>query len=187
MKHLVGFLQWLLERDIRTKNATSVLGALLSVIVFYFVSKPYQWFHDLHQEYGAGGTAVAMLAVFLAVFLGVWLVYSGIAAHHGRVATRRQAQQKVQQQQSAIRNNLESLTEWQCKFLLRFIVEDRRQIPAFEVGRYKAAWDFEMDVLIAKNIIKQHRGEVYEIHPLYHAYLIEHWDPATGTLGQPNA
>jgi len=184
MKDIVDLAKWLLERDIRTKNAMSFLVALLSVIVCYFTSRRGQWFQELHQGYGAGGTAVAILVVFLTAFLAVWLAYSGIAAYHGRVVSRRQARQKAEQQQRTVRDNLDSLTEWQRGFLLRFIVENRRQIPEWEVGQYRAAWDFEMSVLLNKRIVKAHSqsGTVYEIEPLYYAYVKEHWNPRSGTL-----
>jgi len=184
MKNVIDLAKWLLERDIRTKNATSVLVALLSVVVCYFVSRRCLWFQELHQEYRAAGTAVAMLVVFLTAFLAAWLVYSGIAAHHGRVVSRRQARQKAEQQQRTIRDNLDSLTEWQRSFLRRFLAENRRQIPEWEVGQYRAAWDFEMSVLLNKRIVKAHSqsGTVYEIEPLYYVYLKEHWNPHTSTL-----
>jgi hypothetical protein len=184
MKDVMDFAKWLLKHDIRAKNAVSFLVALLSLIAFYFESRYCQWFLELHQGYGAGGTAVTMLVVFLTAFLGVWLVYSGIAAHHGRVISWRQAWQKAERQERTIRENLDSLTEWQRSFLLRFIVENRRQIPEWDVGQYGAAWDFEMSVLLNKRIVKAHSqsGTVYEIEPLYYAYVKEHWNPCTSTL-----
>jgi hypothetical protein len=91
-------------------------------------------------------------------------------------------QTEAEQGKRAIRNTLESLSDWQRWFLLRFIVEGRRQIPDFEVGDFKAAWDFEMDVLIAKGIVRQYRGGVYEIVPTYYEYLKKNWNPQAGTL-----
>lgn len=184
MKEVVDFAKWLLERNIRAKNATSVLVALLSVAVCYFTSKHCQWFRELH-EYGAGGVPVALLVVFLTAFLGIWLIYSFIAARHQRVVSRHTAQREAEHQQRIIRDNLVSLTNWQRGFLLRFIVENRRQIPEFEVGTYKATWDFEVEVLIEKGIIKEHSSsgvDVHEIEPLYYAFLKERWNPQAGTL-----
>ncbi len=182
MKDIVDFTKWLLEKDIRAKNAASFLVALLSVVVFYFTSKHCQWFQEL-KEYGTIGVAVALLVVFLIAFLSAWLVYSGVAAYRQRIVSHQRAQQKAEQQQKNIRENLNSLTDWQRKFLLRFIVEDRRQIPEFEVGQYRAVWDFEMAVLIEKGIVKEHRqAGVYEIEPHCYDYLKENWNPQTGTL-----
>ncbi len=182
MKDVVDLSKWLLERDIRAKNAASFLFALLLVVVFYFPSRHRGWFQGI-EGYGAIGVAVALLVVFLIAFLSAWLVYSGIATYWQRVASRQRAQQEAEQQHKRIRDNLDSLTDWQRKFLLRFIVENRRQIPAFEVGRFKAAWDFEMAVLVEKGIVKEHRrAEVFEIEPLYRDYLIEHWNRETGAL-----
>lgn len=82
-----------------------------------------------------------------------------------------------------IRHNLKGLTEWQRQFLLRFIVEQRMQMAEFEIGGYKAAWDFELEVLLSKGIVHKHSSaSVYEIDPRYHEYLQKNWDPASGTL-----
>ena len=183
MKHVFDLSKWLLEHDIRAKNAVSFLAALLSVVVFYFASRHCRWFQEI-QGYAAIGVGVVLLMVFLIGFLSTWLVYSGVATHWQRLASRERAQEEAGQEKESLRNNLESLSDWQGKFLLRFIVEGRRQIPEFEVGRYKAAWDFEMGVLIEKGIVKEHRqARVYEIEPHYHDYLKENWNPETGALG----
>ena len=194
MNQMADLSKWLLEKDIRAKNAASCLLALLSVVVFYFASRHSEWFREL-DRYGAVGVGVALGVVFLSAFLATWLVYSGVAAYRHRVVSTRsaeqerilanqRAEQEADQQERLLRGNLDSLTTWQRGFLLRFIVEDRRQIPEFEVGQYKAAWDFEMAPLIAKRIVIYHRGGggVYEIAPVYHAYVREHWNPQTGAL-----
>jgi hypothetical protein len=62
---------------------------------------------------------------------------------------------------------LTCLTPWQRAFLLRLLREGRRQIPEWEVGQYRAAWDFEMEVLVRKGIVYDHGG-MYEIAPDYY-------------------
>jgi hypothetical protein len=182
MKEVADLCKWLLEKDIRAKNAASFLVALLSLVIFYFTSKHCLWFQEL-RGYAAIGVAVALLVVFLIAFLSAWLVYSAVATYCQRVVSRRKARHDAQQQQKTVRSNLDSLTDWQRRFLLRFIVEHRTQIPEFEVGGFKAAWDFEMAVLTKKGIIKEHRrAGVFEIEPVYHQYLLEHWNPDTGAL-----
>lgn len=141
------------------------------------------WSVWLEAHYGAVGVAVAVLMVFLMGFLSAWFVYSGVATHHKRVISRQRAQVEAELGTTFVRNNLESLTDWQRKFLLRFIVERRMQIPEFEVGQFKAAWDFEMAVLVEKGIVKEHRrAGVFEIEPIYHQFLLEHWNRETGAL-----
>ena len=182
MKDFVDLAKWLLEKDIRAKNAASFLVALTSVVIFYFASRHCGWFREI-EGHGAPAIVFAFAIVFLIAFLGTWLVYSGVATYHQQVVSRRQAQEEAERKTTSVRNNLETLTNWQRKFLLRFIVERRTQIPEFEVGRFKAAWDFEMDVLIEKGIVKEHSSAgVFEIEPVYHQYLLEHWSPQTGAL-----
>lgn len=194
MNPVAELFKWLLERDIRTKNAVSALVALVSVAVFYPQAHSSSWLREL-ERYGGMGVAIALILVFFIAYLTVWLLYSGVAAYchncadrrnaeNERIAEIQQAQEDDKQCRLAIRNKLESLTDWQRKFLLRFVVEGRTQIPTFEVGQYRAAWDFEMAVLIEKGIVQEHRrAGVYEIIPRYLKYLQENWDPKAGTLG----
>ncbi len=194
MKDLAEPVKWLLEKDIRAKNATSFLAGLVAIVSCYFVSRGSSWLEDV-ERYGPAGVAAAYVIVFLIAFFVVWLAWSGMAAHVHRGASIRNAQQErmlatqrakreLEQREQLLRGNLDKLTEWQRQFLLRFLVEGRRQIPEFEVGAYKATWDFEMAVLIEKRVIIHHRGGggVYEIAPAYHDYLQEHWNAETGNL-----
>lgn len=165
MKHLVEFSKWLLEKEIRPKNAASALIALLSLVIFYFTSRHSEWFHELQQGHGAIGVAIAHLLVFLVVFLCTSLIYSRIADHHRQVVRDR-----------AIRDDLDALSDWQRRFLRRFIDEKRRQIPWGEVG-FPPVWEPEMNVLLSKGIVTDPsgNGEVYEIEPIYYHYLKEHY------------
>ena len=155
MKDVGDLSKWFFEKDIRAKNAASLLVALLSVVIFYFASRHRDWFQDV-ERFGATGIAVALLIVFLIALLSASLICSGVAASYRRVVARQRAGREAKQQKETIRDNLNSLTDWQRKFLLRFIVEGRTQIPEFEVGQFKAAWDFEMAVLVEKGIVKEH-------------------------------
>lgn len=182
MKDFADLTKWLLEKDIRAKNASSVLVALLSVVIFYFAATHREWFLDIETR-GTPAAIAAILVVFLIAFLGAWLLWSGVAAYSQRVAARRAAREGQERLQKTIRDNLESLTKWQRGFLLRFITEDRTQIPEFEVGQFKAAWDFEMAILVEKGVVREHgRAGVFEIEPAYYQYLIEHWNQQTGAL-----
>ena len=181
MKDVADIAKWLLEKDIRAKNAVSVFGALFSVVVVYFVSKDRQWFQEI-KSYGAIGVAVALFVVFLMSFLGVWLLWSAVAASHHHVTAQQRREDEAEKRQKAIRDNLDSLTDWQRGFLLRFITESQNQISEYKVGGHKAVWDSEMQVLVNKRIVKHHlRAGVYEIEPVYRNYLIEHWDADSGT------
>jgi hypothetical protein len=182
MNPFLDLFTWLLEKDIRAKNAGALLIALLSVTCFYFSSRHFSWFKEL-DRFGVLGVAVALLIVFLIAFLASSLIFSSVESRRHRAVSALKSQQKAEQRKAFIRNNLESLTDWQRRFLLRFIVERRTQIPEFEVGQYKAAWDFEMAVLVEKGIVIEHRrAGVYEIEPSYHAYLRDHWQQDTGEL-----
>lgn len=174
-------LKSLLEVNIRVKNATSVLFALASVFLVFVMARQSAWFHDV-QGYGAMGVAVALSVVFLSTFLGVWLLLTGATALADRVGSRRRGRQRAEAQTDLILRNLDSLTEWQRSFLVRFVVENRMQMPEWEVGGYRALWGPEMDVLLAKQIIRQHGGGMYEIEAAYYDYLNRNWDPETRRL-----
>ena len=183
MKDLIDVSKWLLEKDIRAKNGASFLAGLLGLVSFYFASRDREWFQHI-EEYGEAAIAVALVIVFLIAFLATWLVWSGVAASRQRMVAIQQAEGEAKESLMSVRNNLESLTAWQRQFLLRFITEGRTQIPEFEVGQYRAAWDFEMSVLVEKGIIQEHhRAGVYEIEPVCLVYLKQNWNPATGELG----
>jgi hypothetical protein len=77
---------------------------------------------------------------------------------------------------------LYALTIWQRTFLIRLLNENRRQIPEWEVGSYKAVWGPEMEVLIEKGVVHEYRGGVYEIDPLYWDYLKHNFESGTNEL-----
>ena len=183
MKNVVDLFKWLLEADIRVKNAVSLLVALFSVTVFYFASSRSWWFQEIQQGYGPIGVIIALSVVLLIAFLIAGLVYTGIAAIFQHVASRQSARRQEEARKQVVWENLSGLTRWQRRFLLRFIDEDRTQIADFQVGGYKAAWDFEMEVLLKKEIIiEHHQAGVYEIAPDYHDYLKQNWNRETGEL-----
>lgn len=174
MKGVLGLFKWLLERDIRTKNATCLLTALVVAALFYFTFSNTAWFQGI-EGFGGVGVAVTLLVVLVGTYCAAWLVYSGVASQRQRVASRQRACRDVALKTRIVRRNLDGLTPWQRQFLLRFIVEGRTQIPDFEVGGYRAAWDFEMQVLINKEIVREHRNAgVYEIDRIYYDYLRKH-------------
>ena len=93
------------------------------------------------------------------------------------------AKREVEREKETIRRNLEGLTGWQRHFVARFLLESRTQIPESDVGGYRMVWGDEVQVLINKGIIREHRNAgVYEIEPKYHDYLKDHLDRDTGAL-----
>jgi ABC-type multidrug transport system fused ATPase/permease subunit len=173
-----NFLKWLLEVEIRTKNAFSLLLALLAVVFAYFTQSRRSWFHEL----SAWGQVASLTVVLVSVFLATFLLWS--IAHPFCLARvkRRESERNAAAMRQRIRDDLQSLTTWQRRFLLRFVTEDKTQIPEWEVGRYRAIWDADMDVLVRKGIIIMHRGGMYEIAPEYLTYLQEYWNEDTGNL-----
>lgn len=135
------------------------------------------------KEHGTSGVIAATLVVAMVSFLAAWLLFSACAYQYHYLAARQLERQREIEKKSAIRTTLNGLSDWQRRFLLRFIDEERTQIPEFEVGLYKAAWDFEIEVLIEKKIIKEHRrAGVYEINPVYRDYLEQNLDRERGIL-----
>jgi len=179
----IKLLDRLLEKELRTKNVACLLVAGLAVAIFYLGFKDAQWFQEIVTKYGNSGLAITILVVFLFTFCGTWLVYSGLSALWRRSVSRRKEQHGAEAARNSIRATLFTLTPWQKKFLLRFVQEGRTQIPEWEVGEYKAAWDFEMAVLISKRIVTEILGSgMYEINPIYYNYLVRHRRPDTGEL-----
>jgi len=183
MKPFTDLATWLLEKDIRTKNALSFLLSLLAVVCFYLGLRDTELIKELDRR-GPLAVPAALTIIFLIAFLLVWLIGTAFSRHHGRTRKKRQRLTVADQRQTHIRKTLGQLTEWQVGFVRRYIVEQTTQIPEFEVGQYRAAWDYEMEMLIQKGVVRHHRkAGVYEIEPVYRDYLLEHWDQQTGTLG----
>jgi len=182
MKPFTDLATWLLEKDIRTKNALSFLSALLAVVIFFFGSRDSDLINELDQR-GPLAEPVAFAVVFLITFLLVWLIGTAFSSHQGRTNKERQRLAAAEKRQAHILRAIESLTEWQQGFVLRYIVENTTQIQEFEVGEYHAVWKPEMEMLIQKGVIRRHRkARVYEIEPAYRDYLLEHWDQQTEIL-----
>jgi len=182
MKEYLDFLRRLLEKDFPIKNVVCFLSALLLTVAFYSQSNSIQLFQEA-KVYGKIGVGVALVVVFLITLLGTWLVYFLVAALSKRANSRRRDLITSHEQDNAIRTTLLNLSPWQRRFVERFVLENRTQIPDFEVGGYRMAWDSEMAVLIHKRIIKEIPGSgVYEINPIYYNYLIQNWNPQTGEL-----
>jgi hypothetical protein len=112
-----------------------------------------------------------------------WQMQGRRATTANGVASPRRDLGRSQEPDEDIRAKLFRLSPWQRSFIQRFVLENRNQIPEFEVGQYKAAWDFEMAVLIDKGIVREiPRSGVYEINTTYYNYLMQHWDPRTDDL-----
>lgn len=182
MKALVDLTKWLLEKDIRAKNAVSLLLALITTAVVYFVSLGSAWVEDLDKR-GSLGLPVALLVVFLAAFLLCWLVASAwIKGAAKRKAIRKQ-EAAAGRQERQILGTLESSTDWQRSFVIRYIVEGTTQIQEYEIGCYKVVWGPGVEMLVQKGVIREHRrAGVYEISPVFRKFLQAHWDPDSGML-----
>jgi hypothetical protein len=162
-----NFLKWLLEVDIRAKNATSLLAAFVAVSVAYFAFRSGEWF----QAMTPWGQVASLVLVLVASFLAVWLVWSlGAALRDAR--SRR----------LVVRSTLGGLTDRQRQVLLRYVVENRTQIPEWEIGPFRAVWDAELDALMRKGVVTMHPGGMCEIAPAYLDDLRANWNPANGTL-----
>lgn len=171
MKQIIDLLKWLLEVDIRAKNATSVLLALLSVIAFFLLSRNTEWFREL-AIYGTPGIGAAHMLMFGIVFLATWLVYSGAEACFKKFASNRRARLSALEEEQDARRQLEALTDFQKELLRSLTVETKTQIHAFEIGPFEVVWKPEVQVLVHKGILKHYRREdVYEIEPRYVEYL----------------
>jgi len=173
MKPLFDFCTWLLEKDLRAKNAMSFLVALLAVVLLHFSSKDTPWVVDLDQR-SKFAYPIALLVGFLIVFLLVWSIYGVTAWFRQQLIAKSRILQREEKQLMHVSETLENLSEWQERFLVRFINESKRQIQEHEIGGFKAVWGDEIEVLIAKGVIRRFRGTgVYEIESIYHDCLQE--------------
>lgn len=194
MNWIKEYLGRLLERNFPIRNVTCLFVAVVLVAIFYFMFRHTQWLQEVITVYGNIGMAIALLVVFLIAFLGTWLVWHGLErvisrrreqhkAEEARVISRQREQHRAEEARNSIRATLLNLSPWQIRFLQRFILERRTQIPDYEVGQYRAVWDSEMEVLIQKRVVTEIPGSgVYEIRPIYCDYLIRNWNPETGDL-----
>jgi heme exporter protein D len=182
MKEVSELIKWFLEKDIRTKNAISMLVAIGSAFVFFMASHDRLWFQPI-KTYGAVAVGCSVISVAIAAFICTSLVYACVVASREKLLEESRQSAAREAQLRSIRDTLETLTDWQRMFLLRFIIEQRSQIPEFDVGQFRAVWDFEMAVLVEKGVVKDYRhAGVYEIAPVYREYLAHNWDPESGTL-----
>ena len=169
MDKILDIFERLLYKNIRVKNATSFLCGLLAVAFFYFTSRKEEWFLEI-QRFGVPGLIVAFCIVFFIAFLSIWLIGSCAVWLYKESESRQIARKQAQRDKEIIRETLESLTEWQYDFLLRFVRERQHQIRSYEIGGYKAVWGPEMQVLISRDIVKQYPG-IYEINSRYYSYI----------------
>ncbi len=181
MKPLVDLATWLLEKNIRAKNATGFFVALLSVVVLYFASRHAQWFQELDRR-GSFALTVALLVAFLVAFLATWLIWSAIAGRHQRIAAIHEAERRRARRMEMIGENLAGLTDMQRRILLLFIEHRKTLIHEHEIGGYRVVWEPEVDVMVTKGIIIPHRRGVYEIHRAYYQYLMDFLNPEVGAM-----
>jgi hypothetical protein len=179
-----NFIKWLLEADIRVKNALSVLFALFVVGATYFLGRGRAWFREI-AERGLAAQAVALVLILVSAFLAAWLAITAVSALWGTLTGLRKARERERERLKTIFSILQNLTDWQRSFLLRFVVEDRTQIPEWEIGGYQAVWGPEVEVLLAKGILIRYGSGVFELNPVFWAFLQNYWDPETSRLMSP--
>lgn len=182
MKPVVDLAIWLLDKDIRVRNAASLLLALLTVAIVYFASMDSAWIADLDRR-GPLGLPIALTVILIGAFLSYWLLGSAWLQIVAKRNARRKKEATAEQRERHIVHTLDSLTDWQRGFVLRYIVEGTTQLQEYEIGGYKAVWGPEVEMLVQKGVIREHRSAgVYEIAVAYRNFLRTHWDPETEML-----
>lgn len=182
MKPIVDLITWFLEKNFRAKNAVSVFVALIAVVVVYFTSHGSTWVADLDKR-GTLAVPIALLNVFVAVYLLCWLLASVWLHFAEKRSERCRRETMAERRELQIRDTLDSLNDWQRSFVLQFIVQGKTQIHEHEIGGFKSVWGSEVEMLVRKGVIIKHRRpDVYEIFPAFRKYLDAHWDPVSGTL-----
>jgi hypothetical protein len=163
----VGLVKWIVEYDIAAKKAVSLVAGLIAAATLYLTRDTHGILRSVRNEFGLVGVAVALMVVAVIVFLVTHLVFGVVSAGRDKRCTIQRAQAEDERRRATMEQTLTCLTPWQRAFLLRLLREGRRQIPEWEVGQYRAAWDFEMEVLVRKGIVYDHGG-MYEIAPDYY-------------------
>lgn len=173
--------KFLLGTDIPLKNAASGLIALMAVAVLYLLSRHSPWLAEM-AKLGNVAMGAAFMVVLVAAFLFAWLALSCALTLVTHFMSPIRERKLTADRSKAIRGVFNTLTKWQRTFVLRFITENRMQIPEWEVGSYQAIWGPEMDVLVRKGIISSYGSGMYEIQRVYWDYLKQNWRPETGEL-----
>ena len=178
------FGKWLLEVDIRWKNAVSALAGFLVTALAYLTARQADWFVELVGRGGAW-VAAALVVVFVITFLTVWLCLTVFVAGRNRRQLEHEALRRQYLELEETHATLQSLSDWQRSFLLRLVTTDSMQIREWEIGGYEAVWGPEVQFLCAKGILAKHHGGVLEISRRYWTFLQAYWNRETGKLDWP--
>lgn len=162
--------KYILRYNIPANKAASLVFGLLAVMIFYLTRQRHGILETIKAEYGSAGVAIAFALLFLLVFFLTQLIGRVIIGRMNSRSARRMAAFRETQRQAAMANAVKSLSPWQMGFLRRFVDEGRSQIPEWKVGQFRAVWGPEVEVLIRKGIVLNHRN-VYEVVPEYRQYL----------------
>jgi hypothetical protein len=187
MKDL-NFIKWLLEVDLRLKNAASFLVALVVVVIFFFAAYDAKWFRPI-QNNGNVAVSISLVVVFGMAFLASQIIASIIISNFDKKQAVKYnneqlqlAKQEEKLQIIAMFEVLEKLNDWQRQFITMRVSQNQPQVARWDIGSFEAAWGPEVDVLIAKGIVYRPTREIYEITPDYWKFLKKHLDLDKGQL-----
>jgi hypothetical protein len=152
MKSIADGITWLLEKDIRSKNAVAALVGLVAASIVYLTSRKSQWFLDLQQP-NLIPAGIALLVVFLIAFLITLLVWTAIAHRGEQQRTLQRVEDKETQRAMHVANNLRNLNDSQRGLLARFVRANKRHFEEFEIGGHKLVWQADVDMMVSWFIV----------------------------------
>ena len=183
---IINIIRFFFKENFSQKRLVVILAAVLTDIFLFFLCYQQNWFNKLTSDYGNTVIVVFLSISFLIAFIIYELICNEVSVYLKR-KKRRVRKLKFRYQKTEERYKaLSRLTDWQKEFIIDMVTQGKSQIKAYEIGVYKAAWDLEMEALIAKKIIRELSFENYEIDPEYYDYIKNYYNPENEVLRLPN-
>jgi hypothetical protein len=183
---IINIIRFFFKENFSQKRLVVILAAVLTDIFLFFLCYQQNWFNKLTSDYGNTVIVVFLSISFLIAFIIYELICNEVSVYLKR-ENRRVRKLKFRYQKTEERYKaLSRLTDWQKEFIIDMVTQGKSQIKAYEIGVYKAAWDLEMEALIAKKIIRELSFENYEIDPEYYDYIKNYYNPENEVLRLPN-
>jgi len=164
---IISIIRFFFKENFSQKRLFVILMTIVIMIVSFFISHKREWFIDFKSNYGNVGIVILLICYFLVIFILFEIICTKLSANKEEAKRLYNEFEMRKRKAEAIYNDLNSLSDWQKRFLLRNIMQGKSQVKSFEIGDYEAIWRPEMDVLVSKKIVTKFRYGIYEINPDY--------------------
>lgn len=161
------------------------MSVLIAVLSFFLCHKQ-EWFGELKSDYGNLAIGIFLFVCFLVPFLVFELICNKVSANKQEQSRRFNEFEMRKKKAVEIFETFNRLTDWQKKFLITNILQGKSQIKEYEIGGYKAVWEYDINALMGKRIINELSFGNYEINPAYYDYIEKYYNPKDETLSLPD-